>query len=464
MAFLTDVQELKPGLIIFRRTDVKHRNWYCRVRIPKEGAGTPEIIANPYKTISLGTPDNHEARSKAFDHDAEIRFKVKHQVPIFSKTFAEVAKEYVDSQKSLADSGQITINRYKTVEVYVRLHLAPYVGYLQITMVGEDRWKGYPAWRRQHTKSTSKHGKEFDSGTVTDTTIRHELKTFRSIMLLAAEKQYIRERQVPKSRIPLEEGRREEFTPQEYRALHTFARGWIKQTTQIVGVWTRTVAYNYMLIMTNTGMRTMEARNLRWRDIDERTDSHGRRFVVINVRGKGKFRELVASQNVADYLARIREISKATGHDDFVFTTFKGKHCDSLYVSVIRDFLVESKLLTSSSGSDRSAYCFRHTYATFRLMEGIDVYFLAKQMGTSVQMIEKHYGHITPSKNAGLILEGIPGWESIAEGDGEKTRSVNAEGDGTLRDSKNRAARTNKTVRGKKLPRPKKRRDSPQAP
>ena len=81
MAFLIDVQELKPGLIIFRRTDVKHRNWYCRIRIPKEHGATPEIIANPYKTISLGIPDNHEARSKAFDHDVEIRFKVKHQVP-----------------------------------------------------------------------------------------------------------------------------------------------------------------------------------------------------------------------------------------------------------------------------------------------------------------------------------------------------------------------------------------------
>jgi integrase len=82
------------------------------------------------------------------------------------------------------------------------------------------------------------------------------------------------------------------------------------------------------------------------------------------------------------------------------FTTFNGKHCVSLYLSVIRDFLVESELLTGSSGSDRNAYCFRHTYATFRLMEGIDVYFLAKQMGTSVQMIAKHYGHIFPNSAA----------------------------------------------------------------
>ena len=90
------------------------------------------------------------------------------------------------------------------------------------------------------------------------------------------------------------------------------------------------------------------------------------------------------------------------------------------------------------SGSRRSTYCFRHTYATFRLMEGVDVYFLAKQMGTSVQMIEDYYGHITPAKNAERILQGIPGWEPIAEVSGEHdapsrsivSRSVNADGAG----------------------------------
>jgi integrase len=76
--------------------------------------------------------------------------------------------------------------------------------------------------------------------------------------------------------------------------------------------------------------------------------------------------------------------------------------------------LTESGLVRSSSGSWRSTYCFRHTYATFRLSEGVDVYFLAKQMGTSVKMIEDHYGHINPVKNAERILQGLPGWEPIA--------------------------------------------------
>jgi hypothetical protein len=47
---------------------------------------------------------------------------------------------------------------------------------------------------------------------------------------------------------------------------------------------------------------------------------------------------------------------------------------------------------------------FRHTYATFRLSEGVDVYFLSNQWILSVQMIEDHYGHINPVKNAERIL------------------------------------------------------------
>ena len=433
MSFLTDIQELKTGLIIFRRADVKHRNWYCRVKVPKE---------NRYKTISLKTADVNEARDKAFDHDADIRFRVKHDVPIFEKSFAEVAKEYSEFQKGVAISGQITMNRWKIVDSYIRLHLVPYIGNIQITLVGEDKWKAYPLWRKQNNAEKKKRNSgvtrsidgiaaqepkdDASLSPAKDGTIRQEMMTFRAIMNFAADKQYIRERQVPKGKLLSDKARREEFTPQEYRHLHTFARRWIKDANHDRSDWYRNMAYNFMLVMANTGMRTMEAANLRWRDIDVRTDKQGRPFVCINVRGKGKFRELVAAHNVASYLERIKAISKATKPDDFVFTTHTGKPASTLYGSLIESLLTKSSLLFSSSGSRRSSYCFRHTYATFRLTEGVDVYFLAKQMGTSVKMIEDYYGHITPAKNAERILQGIPGWEPIADGSGETADSVNA--------------------------------------
>src|SRR6185312_3219195 len=101
-----------------------------------------------------------------------------------------------------------------------------------------------------------------------------------------------------------------------------------------------------------------------------------------SVRGKAKFRTLVAAGNVATYLERIHGISKAVNSDDYVFSTYEGKPARTLYHSLIEGLLTDSGLLNSSSGSRRSTYCFRHTYATFRLTEGVDVYFLAKQMGT----------------------------------------------------------------------------------
>lgn len=52
----------------------------------------------------------------------------------------------------------------------------------------------------------------------------------------------------------------------------------------------------------------------------------------------------------------------------------------------------------------RSLYSLRHTYAHLALlMERMDVYTLAKQMGTSVKMIEQHYGHLNPSMKADVI-------------------------------------------------------------
>jgi integrase len=414
MAFLVDTQELKPGLVIFRRADVKHRNWYCRVRLPKE---------DRYKTVSLKTADVDAARERAFDQDADVRFRIKHDVPIFNHPFSQIAKEYVELQERRVEAGQIAPHRVRVVRSVIQAQLNPYVGSIQITLVGQDRWLNYAAWRQKtwrekverEIEERKKQGEQPRERPlrVSDASIRTEMEVFRSIMRFAASKRHIPESHVFRDKITLDKVRREEFTPEEYRKLHTFARGWIKKAQTPVQTWYRTVAYNFVLIMCNTGMRPTEAKNLRWRDVAIRTDKQERKFVVLSVRGKKKYRSLVAVSSVAEYLERIRAIAKATGPDDFVFTTFKGKRAGLLYRLPLEELLTESGLRVSSSGSRRSTYCFRHTYATFRLMEGVDVYSLANQMGTSVKMIEEHYGHITPVKNAERILQGLPGWEPI---------------------------------------------------
>jgi integrase len=52
----------------------------------------------------------------------------------------------------------------------------------------------------------------------------------------------------------------------------------------------------------------------------------------------------------------------------------------------------------------RSLYSLRHTYAHFSILnDAMDVYTLAEQMGTSVKMIEQHYGHLKPAQKARQI-------------------------------------------------------------
>jgi integrase len=45
----------------------------------------------------------------------------------------------------------------------------------------------------------------------------------------------------------------------------------------------------------------------------------------------------------------------------------------------------------------------RHTYATRELLTGTDIHTLAKQMGTSVPMLERHYSKLTATLAAGRL-------------------------------------------------------------
>jgi integrase len=297
----------------------------------------------------------------------------------------------------------------------------------------------YPLWRRANGK-----GRGLDKR-VSDWTIRAEMATLRSIMLFAAAKTYIPDATIRVFTFrPLKLGkpRGEAFMPEEYKKLHTYARNtWIAKAKNKQARWYREVFYWFMLSMTNTGFRPPEAANLQRRDIGEpRNGTDGRPFLPIRVRGKDKFRELVAPMSVSTYLGRVIELAdqrlKALGIEPTpqtpVFINYDGTPALSLYASLLEDLLSEkeSNLLLSAAGKRRSTYSLRHTYATFRLMRGTDVYFLAKQMGTSVEMIEDYYGHITPVRNADRILQGIPGWEPDADVSGEISDGVNAGGAG----------------------------------
>jgi integrase len=502
MAFMLDAEELKPGLVIFRRADVKHRKFYCRVKVPK---------ADRYKIVSLKTSDRDAARDEAFEYDTEVRWQLKHDVPVFNRPFAQIASDYLVAQKERAETGGITKKRLESIESAINtLNLK--LGSKQIHVVTQADWDEYPVWRRRLKKreggkkddkdkkslkrkqlkppasgetpraaeadaKAKAKAEKWENWRVSDWTIRAEMTVFRSIMAFAARRKYIPETQIPKGKLQSASERREEFTREEYRALHTKAREWKKKAKTKAARWYREMVYNFILVMCNTGMRPPEAKNLRWRDVsittirketkgkenknaeasvgedyaalraaeiarqqdeakqrkrgrkdETKKPEEERKLVILNVQGKGKYRRLVAPDQVATYLERIRAIAKATGPNDCVFTTHNGKKNDALYAQLVKKLLSDKdvNLLIGPQGSERSTYSFRHTYATLRLSEGVDVYLLAEQMGTSVQIIQDHYGHINPVKNADRILMGMPVWEDAELGADGKASAAEA--------------------------------------
>jgi integrase len=66
--------------------------------------------------------------------------------------------------------------------------------------------------------------------------------------------------------------------------------------------------------------------------------------------------------------------------------------------------LERENLKFDREGNRRTAYSLRHTYICLRLLEGADIYQIAKNCRTSVEMIERYYAaHIRTSLDAAAI-------------------------------------------------------------
>ena len=175
----------------------------------------------------------------------------------------------------------------------------------------------------------------------------------------------------------------------------------------------RELLRDYVLILANTGMRHgTEALGLKWKNIHWIT-TNGERYLELTVNGKTGERTLIARHNVQDYLERLQQRNPTISNlsfdnllkkriDDFVFKLRDGTTTANLN-GTFRHLMRDSGL-NKGSNKNKTLYSLRHTYAHLAILEeGMDVYMLSKQMGTSVPMIEQYYGHVTPAHVANKL-------------------------------------------------------------
>lgn len=137
-------------------------------------------------------------------------------------------------------------------------------------------------------------------------------------------------------------------------------------------------------------MRKGESRKIQWRNISTHETQNGERTLVHVTEGKTGERIVVCWPSADRYFNRLRKRGHNLGSDELVFCHADGKPIQEF--TGLKPLLAATGILEDGRGKDRTIYSLRHTYATLRLEHGANVYCLKKNMGTSVTMIERHYG------------------------------------------------------------------------
>ena len=164
--------------------------------------------------------------------------------------------------------------------------------------------------------------------------------------------------------------------------------------------------------MANTGIRPDEANRLEFRDVNIAWDEGvGANILEIEVRGKRGVGFCKSMPGAVRPFQRLRDRPRPRSGDaekpnggerlkplptDKVFPANHKKQFNRILDDLGYKF--------DRDGNSRAAYSLRHTYICLRLMEGADIYQIAKNCRTSVDMIEKYYAtHIKDRIDAAAI-------------------------------------------------------------
>lgn len=200
------------------------------------------------------------------------------------------------------------------------------------------------------------------------------------------------------------------FSRREIDFLLNYMKDWIGRGIRAEKE-SRPLLADYVEMLLYTGMRHgTEAMNIQWNQIEWHTDKDVR-YIRIWVDGKTGGRWLIAKHKAIEPLRRLWERNVLLKDTQFdlgldqrsvkkIFVFSNGYQPPSLN-GVFERLMTDSGLLKNAEGQNRTLYSLRHTYATFELLEHqTDIHTLAKQMGNSALMIERHYSKLTATMAA----------------------------------------------------------------
>ncbi len=384
---------LRDGeLVLYKRNH--SRVWQCRYK----------LFANEWHrqtTKRTVLADAVRVASELYD---EARFRERMGLAPARKSFSQIAALTVEEMRRDLAAG----TGKKIYEDYIQVierYLVPFFGDRQLQTLKHKDIAEFEVWRNE------KMGRRPKSST-----LMTYASAFTRVCKTATERGWLSESVV----LPLmsrkgEKGAvRPAFSAEEVVALRAAMVGWQTAGRTDTDNDYRQLVCDYVEFLLLTGARHgTEAMGVCWQHCEWYT-ADGVKYLRIWVDGKTGGRWLIAKHELSVVLRRLHSRQKdiAAKPFDAVFGRgqafmFRSRDGRKPYAfnGLFSRLLRHCQLLKNSAEQIRTLYSLRHTYATNELLGGTDIHTLAKQMGTSVAMLERHYSKLSPTLAAGMLVK-----------------------------------------------------------
>lgn len=369
---------LEDNLVIFKR----------------ENTYQMRLKTGPQKYVfrSLKTHNQAEARKLARRQLVEFEIKQERGEQYTAPTFRQVIVEYTKMRELDHERGNTSKAMLRQIKRVNKFWLE-YAGKMRIDKIGNKELADFIPWRKAYysnCKVMPRNAKLHPQ----DKTLAFDLTHGKTLIRWATERGYRGTLPLPTYQFKIERRIvRPAFEMSEYQTLYKTLRRRITETHHKPWVHSRRMLRDYVLILANTGMRVGELNGLKLRDIHAFKDDQGRENYRLVVRGKTGERDVIPRVSCKAWLDRVLVRRKAEGavQNDYLFVMPNGRQVTSLG-DQFNAVLEAGKIVTNTFDEKFTLYSLRHLYAVQALRKGISVFAVARNMGTSVEVIQQYYG------------------------------------------------------------------------
>jgi integrase len=399
---------LRDGaVLVYQRSQGVRGLYQARIRVP----GESDYVVKSLKTSSLS-----EALRRAEDLYDELKYAKKQGIDVHAAElrFKGLWQRFYKAQKI-----SLSVHRQRLHQGNAERYFVPFLGEYKVRDLPDMAVERYWEFRINFYASLAQEGGKKPPPNAAQSpaqkTLEMEASMLRQIFRWGKRMGFVkREPWIKSPKVKHEKGvtRRPTFSSEEWKKVYTHLRKWAAEPVVIerskaggslhrrgphaLHRFQREMLRNYVLFMSNSGLRPNEARQLRWRDIRLEQNATENPYLIVEVAPTTKTgaRTVVCREGAEKYIDRIRALKLEQTENDLVFSDRDGTPIESFnktFMKVLQDI----DLLTDRWGARRTVYSLRHFYCTQMLLDDqASILVVAQNMGTSISHIQKHYSHV----------------------------------------------------------------------